>query len=80
MLEIGVAKATQAGCSGKGLFSRHMAVLLTEEEIAQKLPGGWERQGTEITRPLKFVGFRAGRGNQSLRIVASPAANFTGFS
>jgi hypothetical protein len=38
MLEIGVAKATQAGCSGKGLFFHRMAGLLTEEEIAQKLP------------------------------------------
>lgn len=37
-----------------------MPVLLTEEEIAQKLPSasGWERQGTEITRRLKFADFK----------------------
>jgi 4a-hydroxytetrahydrobiopterin dehydratase len=58
MLTIGVAKTTQAGCEGKGLFFHGMAVLLTEEEIAQKLPNGWERQGGEITRWQKFADFK----------------------
>jgi 4a-hydroxytetrahydrobiopterin dehydratase len=37
-----------------------MAVLLTEEEIAQKLreAGGWSRQGADITRTLKFADFK----------------------
>jgi 4a-hydroxytetrahydrobiopterin dehydratase len=37
-----------------------MAVLLTEEEIAQKIreTGGWLRQDAEITRSLKFTDFK----------------------
>jgi pterin-4a-carbinolamine dehydratase len=37
-----------------------MPVLLTEEEIAQKLltASDWERQGAEITRHLKFADFK----------------------
>ena len=37
-----------------------MAVLLTEEEITQKLRGadGWSRRDAEITRTLKFTDFK----------------------
>ena len=37
-----------------------MPVLLTEEEIAQKLltASGWERQGAEIERRLTFADFK----------------------
>jgi len=37
-----------------------MSVLLTEEEIARKLPAasGWARQGAEIVRQLKFADFK----------------------
>jgi 4a-hydroxytetrahydrobiopterin dehydratase len=39
-----------------------MAVLLSEEEIVQMLPSGWERQGAEITCLLKFVDFKEAIG------------------
>jgi 4a-hydroxytetrahydrobiopterin dehydratase len=39
-----------------------MAVLLSEEEIVQMLPSGWERQGAEITRLVKFVDFKEAIG------------------
>ena len=45
-----------------------MADLLTDEEIAEGLPEGWERDGDEIVRTYEFdvyldgVGFAAGAG------------------
>jgi 4a-hydroxytetrahydrobiopterin dehydratase len=56
---LGLRKLHKRDSSGKGLFFHRMPVLLTEEEIAQKLPSasGWDRQGAEITRQLKFTDF-----------------------
>lgn len=45
-----------------------MAELLSEDEIREGLPDGWERDGEEITRTFEFesylegVGFAAGLG------------------
>ncbi|MFC7072017.1 4a-hydroxytetrahydrobiopterin dehydratase [Halovenus rubra] len=45
-----------------------MADLLSDEEIEEKLPKGWNREGTEIVRTYEFdsyldgVGFAAGAG------------------
>lgn len=45
-----------------------MSETLTDDEIAQQLPGGWSREGTEIVRTFEFdsylagVGFAAGAG------------------
>lgn len=45
-----------------------MAELLSEDEIREGLPDGWERDGEEITRTFEFesylegVGFAAGMG------------------
>lgn len=45
-----------------------MADTLTNEEVAQQLPDGWEREGDEIARTFEFdsylegVGFAAGAG------------------
>jgi 4a-hydroxytetrahydrobiopterin dehydratase len=45
-----------------------MADLLSDEEIAQRLPEGWERDGNHIVRTFGFdsylegVGFAAGAG------------------
>jgi 4a-hydroxytetrahydrobiopterin dehydratase len=45
-----------------------MAELLTDEEISERLPDGWERDGDHITRTFEFdsylegVGFAAGAG------------------
>jgi 4a-hydroxytetrahydrobiopterin dehydratase len=45
-----------------------MADLLDEDEIADRLPEGWERDGEEIVRTYEFdsylggVGFAAGAG------------------
>ena len=45
-----------------------MTDLLADEEIAEQLPDGWERDGEEIVRTFEFdsyldgVGFAAGAG------------------
>ncbi|WP_313694470.1 4a-hydroxytetrahydrobiopterin dehydratase [Halorarum halobium] len=45
-----------------------MAELLTDEEVSDRLPDGWERDGDEIVRTFEFdsylegVGFAAGAG------------------
>jgi 4a-hydroxytetrahydrobiopterin dehydratase len=45
-----------------------MADLLSDEEIAQQLPEGWERDGDHVVRTFEFesylegVGFAAGAG------------------
>lgn len=45
-----------------------MAELLSDEEIEERLPDGWERDGDHITRTFEFdsylegVGFAAGAG------------------
>jgi 4a-hydroxytetrahydrobiopterin dehydratase len=45
-----------------------MAETLSDEEIAERLPEGWERDGDEIVRTYEFdsylagVGFAAGAG------------------
>jgi 4a-hydroxytetrahydrobiopterin dehydratase len=45
-----------------------MADTLSNEEVAQQLPDGWERDGDEIVRTFEFdsylegVGFAAGAG------------------
>ena len=45
-----------------------MADLLSDEEISERLPDGWERDGDQITRTFEFdsylegVGFAAGAG------------------
>ncbi|MFB6194150.1 MAG: 4a-hydroxytetrahydrobiopterin dehydratase [Halobaculum sp.] len=45
-----------------------MSETLTDDEIAQRLPAGWERDGDEIVRTFEFdsylagVGFAAGAG------------------
>jgi 4a-hydroxytetrahydrobiopterin dehydratase len=37
-----------------------MAELLSEEEIDERLPDGWERAGDEITRTYEFDDYLAG--------------------
>jgi 4a-hydroxytetrahydrobiopterin dehydratase len=45
-----------------------MSETLTDEEIADRLPGGWSRDGDEIVRTFEFdsylegIGFAAGAG------------------
>jgi 4a-hydroxytetrahydrobiopterin dehydratase len=39
-----------------------MADLLTDEEIAEGLPEGWERDGDEIVRTYEFDSYVAGVG------------------
>jgi 4a-hydroxytetrahydrobiopterin dehydratase len=45
-----------------------MAELLSDEELAEQMPEGWEREGDEIVRSYEFdayldgVGFAAGAG------------------
>ncbi|WP_254535580.1 4a-hydroxytetrahydrobiopterin dehydratase [Halomarina litorea] len=45
-----------------------MADLLSDDEISERLPDGWEREGDEIVRTYEFdsylggVGFAAGAG------------------
>jgi len=45
-----------------------MADLLSDDEISERLPAGWEREGDEIARTFEFdeyldgIGFAAGAG------------------
>jgi 4a-hydroxytetrahydrobiopterin dehydratase len=45
-----------------------MADLLSDDEISERLPEGWEREGDEIVRTFEFdayldgIGFAAGAG------------------